>query len=88
MNLAFSGAFRIVRNFRGVFPRCQTKNRIKSISLFDLGTSNPCRKMVLPLKLLPSSLDYAGYRDLVRPLEPALICNLREAAGNRVHFEQ
>lgn len=53
MNLAFSDAFRIVRNFRGVFPRCQTKNRIKSISLFDLGISNPCRKMVLPLELLP-----------------------------------
>ena len=84
---ALSDALRIERKFKGLRPRCQTKNRIKSISLFDLGISNLLQDDDCCQSYRSKSLDRAGDSDLVRSVHAALVTNLGQATRNRVDLK-
>src|SRR4051812_41145222 len=75
------------RKFRGLLPRCQTKNRIKFNSLYDLGISNPAQSIQLCRSNGRSSLDLARNGDLVRATNSPLVRDLTQSACAGINRE-
>jgi hypothetical protein len=88
LEMAFYDAFWNERKFRGLLARCQTKNRIKSISLFDLGISYLLHPVWLAGELLSKELlNRSCDRDLMGPIQPALVGHLGQRSIDRVDLE-